>query len=68
MQKELEVSLPEFETLTIDGFVKFAKAMGFKYIVAATVYDEDGNQMKTSLDKSKSEKWKALSQQWKKKK
>ncbi len=53
------------ETLTIDDFVKFAKECGFKYITDATLYSEDGTEMKTKFDKKKNTKWQELKKKWK---
>lgn len=52
------------ETLEIDDFVKFAKDTGFKYITSATIYDEDGMECRTSLNKSINLKWKQLKKKW----
>ena len=55
------------ETLLIEDFVKFAKECEFKYITAATLYDENGLECKTSLTKSKNKKWIELNKKWKSK-
>lgn len=53
------------ETLSIDDFAKLAKAMGMQYITSATMYDDDGLECKTSIDKTKNKKWKELVKKWK---
>ena len=53
------------ETLSLEDFFALAKEIGMKYITNATMYTEDGCECKTSLDKSKNKKWKALKEQWK---
>lgn len=54
------------ETLDIDAFVEKVKHCGAKYITQATVYTEDGVEMKTTIIKSENKKWKELSTAWKK--
>lgn len=52
-------------TLSVDDFFAFAKGAGMKYITNATMYTENGTEMKTSLDKKVNKKWKELSKKWK---
>lgn len=53
------------KTLSIDDFYLELKSLDVKYITQATVYFEDGTEMKTSLDKKVNKKWLELKTKWK---
>ncbi len=53
------------KSLSIDDFYKKLKSLDVKYITQATVYFEDGTEMKTSLDKKVNKKWLELKAKWK---
>ncbi len=53
------------KSLSIDDFYKKLKSLDVKYITQATVYFEDGTEMKMSLDKKVNKKWLELKSKWK---
>lgn len=57
-----------FKTLSIEDFIAVAKSMDCKTITAATIYSENGTEIKLGIVKSKSSRWKELKSLWSKKK